>query len=63
MSKIMLLYTKKILSSVSFDKDLFYKELDKAYKFLLPHELKDLAEWIFEFTKSKPELKYCALKL
>ena len=41
----MLEYTKKILTSVSFDKTLFRKELSKAVKWLKKDELRILKVW------------------
>ncbi len=61
MSKSMLAFTKKILKGVSFDVQLFYKELEKAYKVLLPHELRELTDWLLKFTQNKPELRQCLL--
>lgn len=49
-------YTIKILTNVSFDKDLFFKELSKARKKLLPYDLEKLNKWLIEFLESKPEL-------
>lgn len=62
MSKSMLSFTIKVLKGVSFDVNLFYKELEKAYKVLLPHELRELTEWLLDFTQNKPELKQCSLQ-
>lgn len=45
MTKVMLDYTKSILERVSFDPTLFYKELQKAIKTLLPYEMEQLKEW------------------
>lgn len=59
MTKVMLDYTKSILERVSFDTTLFYKELQKAIKTLLPYEMEQLKEWLFRFTREKPELKSC----
>ena len=59
----MLDYTKSILERVSFDPTLFYKELQKAIKTLLPHEMEQLKEWLFKFTHGKPELKYCLVAI
>ena len=59
MSKIMFDYTKSVLKRVSFDPILFCKELEKAIKTLLPYELEQLKEWLFDFTYEKPELKQC----
>lgn len=41
-------YTKLILEKVSFDKKLFEKELKKAIKWLVPHEIKELKKWCYE---------------
>ena len=49
-------YTKTILKKVSFDTDLFIKELEKAIKILLPFEIEELRIWLLEFTANKPEL-------
>ncbi len=49
-------YTKTILKKVSFDTDLFVKELEKAVKRLLPFEIEELRLWLLEFTMNKPEL-------
>lgn len=49
-------YTKTILKKVSFDTDLFVKELKKAVKRLLPFEIEELRLWLLEFTVNKPEL-------
>ena len=57
----MIYYTKSNLERVSFDPALFYKELQKAIKTLLPYEMEQLREWLFNFTHEKPELKPCLL--
>lgn len=44
----MLEYCKKILSKVSFDKNLFEKELVKAIQKLLDKELKVLKKWCYK---------------
>ena len=59
MSKIMFDYTKSVVERVSFDPILFCKELEKAIRTLLPYELEQLKEWLFDFTYEKPELKQC----
>tara|TARA_B100000242_G_C42968496_1_gene449333 strand:+ start:380 stop:565 length:186 start_codon:yes stop_codon:yes gene_type:complete len=41
----MLEFTKKILSKVSFDKDLFKKELNKSTKWMSKNELLQLKIW------------------
>lgn len=50
-------HTIKILEKVSFNKDLFIKEVTKAIKFLLPFEIDQLKEWIADFTKNKSDLE------
>jgi DNA replication protein DnaD len=52
-------YTKTILKKVSFDAELFYKELEKAMKILLPFEIEELRIWLLRFTVNKPELYVC----
>jgi DNA replication protein DnaD len=52
-----------VLKRVSFDVDLFCKELAKAYKFLLPYELEELTNWLLKFTEEKPELRQCILNV
>ncbi|MBA0884086.1 hypothetical protein [Flavobacterium undicola] len=52
-------YTKSILERVSFAPDLFVKELKKAVRNLLPHEIEHLRSWLLFFTKEKPELQKC----
>ena len=49
-------YTKTVLKKVSFDVDLFCKELQKAMKRLLPFEIEELRLWLMQFTANKPEL-------
>ena len=57
----MLDYTKSVLKRVSFDVSLFTKELEKAWKVLLPYELEELVSWLTKFIKEKPELQHCLL--
>ena len=59
MKRAMFEYTKMILSKVSFDPNLFYKELKKAIDCLLPYEVEELKIWLDDFTKNKPELSHC----
>jgi hypothetical protein len=54
-------YTKSILERVSFDPELFCKELEKALKTLLPYEMELLREWLMSYTLSKPELRQCLI--
>jgi hypothetical protein len=59
MARAMFEYTKIVLKKVSFNSDLFYIELEKALKRLLPHEVEELTIWIKQFTVNKPELSTC----
>ena len=43
MARAMFEYTKTVLKKVSFNADLFCKELEKALSRLLPHEVKELS--------------------
>ena len=52
-------YTKTVLERVSFDPDLFAKELKKAVKNLLPYEIEQLKRWLQFFIQEKPELEKC----
>ncbi len=52
-------YTKTVLKKVSFNSDLFCKELKKALNRLLPHEINELTIWLKEYTANKPELYVC----
>lgn len=57
----MFTYTKNILERVSFDPQLFCKELVKALKTLLPYEIEQLTDWVLNYTIEKPELKQCLI--
>lgn len=57
----MFTYTKNILERVSFDPQLFCKELAKALKTLLPYEIEQLTDWVLNYTIEKPELKQCLI--
>ncbi|MFV0249128.1 MAG: hypothetical protein ACK5H1_09270 [Tenacibaculum sp.] len=59
MARAMYDYTKTILKKVSFNSELFRKELEKALTRLLPHEINELSIWLNEFTANKPELYLC----
>lgn len=59
MARAMFEYTKTILIKVSFNSELFCKELEKSLKRLLPYEIKELSIWLKHFTANKPELNYC----
>ena len=43
----MLNYAKEILSKVSFDAQLFEKELKKMLKALIPKEIQELKQWCY----------------
>lgn len=59
MARAMFEYTKTILQKVSFNSELFCRELDKALKRLLPYEVSELRIWLKNFTANKPELMVC----
>lgn len=59
MSRLIYFYTKDSLERVSFNPDLFNKELKKAIRNLLPYEMVHLKNWLKFYTDSKPELKKC----
>ncbi|EKT4550550.1 hypothetical protein JE952_002197, partial [Flavobacterium psychrophilum] len=52
----MLDYTIFILEKVSFNLNLFSKELQKALKILIPADIMQLQDWFYYFTKDKKEL-------
>jgi len=49
----MLDYQKEILEKVSFDQELFSKELKKSYQWLKPSELSELLSWVSDKFKTK----------
>lgn len=61
----MLEYAKKILSKVSFDAQLFEKELKKALKVLMPKEIIELKNWCYmEFGQQyQPLLNRCFVRV
>jgi predicted SprT family Zn-dependent metalloprotease len=59
MSRLIYFYTKQSLEKVSFNPDLFARELKKALKILLPYEIEHLKNWLLFYTNIKPELKTC----
>lgn len=59
MARAMFEYTKTILAKVSFNVDLFGKEIIKATERLLPYEIEELRLWLQQFTANKPELYPC----
>ncbi len=56
-------YTKAVLKKVSFDVNLFCKELEKALTRLLPHEIEELKIWIDGLLVQKPQLNQCLIYL
>lgn len=64
MARAMFDYTKTVLSKVSFDINLFVKELKKALKRLLPHEIEELKLWVKNsLVKENPQLDSCLIYL
>ncbi len=63
MARAMFEYTKTILKKVSFDSALFYKELQKAVRRLLPFEIEELRVWIAQLIKTNPDLNNYQLYL
>lgn len=59
MARAIFEYTKTVLKKVSFNVDLFCKELEKALNRLLPYEIDELTIWLQRFTANKPELYVC----
>ena len=59
MARAIFEYTKTVLKKVSFNVELFCKELEKALNRLLPYEIDELKIWLQEFTLNKPELYVC----
>ncbi|AQS92868.1 MULTISPECIES: hypothetical protein [Polaribacter] len=59
MARAMFEYTKTVLKKVSFNSDLFCKELQKSLDRLLPYEINELVIWLRGFTANKPELLIC----
>jgi len=49
-------YTITILEKVSFDPELFQKELEKAFQSLLDHEKVELQIWLQKFLIKHPKL-------
>lgn len=57
MARAMFEYTKEVLFKVSFDVSLFIREVQKATKVLLPHELIELRNFILELIESNADLE------
>ena len=63
MARAMFDYTITILERVSFDINLFTRELEKALDRLLPYEIEELKIWIANLILEKPELNKCLIYL
>lgn len=63
MARAMFEYTKTILKKVSFDVNLFCKELEKALQRLLPYEIEELKIFIKSLILQNPELDQCLIYL
>ncbi|RKE92252.1 hypothetical protein [Ichthyenterobacterium magnum] len=63
MARAMFEYTKTVLSKVSFDTNLFCKELEKALQRLLPYEIEELKIYIKSLILQNPELDKCLIYL
>lgn len=63
MSRAMFDYTKTVLAKVSFDVNLFTKEVLKALSRLLPHEIEELKIWIQFLAIKEPQLQSCLIHL
>ena len=63
MARAMFEYTKEVLKKVSFDVKLFCREVEKAVKRLLPHEIDELRIFINSLINKNPELKQCQVYL
>ncbi len=61
MARAMFEYTKEVLRKVSFDVKLFCKEVEKAVKRLLPHELDELRIFIENLISENPQLNKCRI--
>lgn len=63
MARAMFDYTKAILSKVSFDVNLFCRELQKAMDRLLPYEIEELKIWVDRLILQNPQLDRCLIYL
>jgi hypothetical protein len=59
MARAMYEYTKAVLAKVSFDANLFCKELEKALSRLLPYEIEELKIWVDSLVQRNPQLNQC----
>jgi len=63
MARAMFEYTKTVLKKVSFDVNLFCKELEKALQRLLPYEIEELKIFVKSLILQNPELSQCLIYL
>jgi hypothetical protein len=63
MARAMFEYTKTILNKVSFDVNLFCKEVQKALQRLLPYEIEELKIYIESLVNENPDLDRCLIYL
>ncbi len=63
MARAMFEYTKTVLNKVSFDVNLFCKEVKKALQRLLPYEIEELKLFIFTLIRQNPQLNQCLIYL
>ncbi|MDO6760347.1 hypothetical protein Q4566_09075 [Tamlana sp. 2_MG-2023] len=63
MARAMMEYTKTVLDKVSFDSNLFCKEVQKALQRLLPYEIEELKIFIHSLVHQNPELNQCLIYL
>ena len=56
-------YTKTILNKVSFDANLFCREVQKAVQRLLPYEIEELKIFINSLILQNPDLNQCLIYL
>jgi len=61
MARAMFDYTITVLEKVSFDVNLFVREVEKAVKRLLPHEIEELKIFIDSLVAQKPQLSPCLI--
>ncbi|MGV6832681.1 MAG: hypothetical protein ACWA5P_14105 [bacterium] len=61
MARAMFEYTKTVLQKVSFDANLFCKEVKKAMQRLLPYEIEELKVFVDSLIKQNPDLKQCLI--
>jgi len=63
MARAMFEYTKIVLDKVSFDANLFCKEVQKALQRLLPYEIEELKVFIKSIISQNPDLNACLVYL